>query len=158
MSNGFFDKVAADKTQLGFDYQDLVCLDYLIDIKPGETVGLEVFDDVHHGRIDGGKALIQVKHSINDGSALTNKDADLWKTLYNWSRALDLLGTGDIEFIFFTNKKKTKQDGIVHFMDLQQPDLPALFKAINEIKLDLDSKEKEKVVVFPTLSRHLLCA
>lgn len=88
MSKGFFEKVAADKSQLGFDYQDLVCLEYLVDIKPGETVGLEVFDDVHHGRIDGGKALIQVKHSVNDGAALTNKDIDLWKTLHHWSKAL----------------------------------------------------------------------
>lgn len=146
MSKGFFEQVAADKSQLGFDYQDLVCLEYLIDIKPGETVGLEVFDDVHHGRIDGGKALIQVKHSINDGTALTNRDKDLWKTLHHWREALDLLGSSDIEFIFFTNKKKTSQVGIVHFMDLEQPDMPAIFKAINEIKLDLDSTAKEKAV------------
>jgi hypothetical protein len=146
MSKGFFEKVAADKSQLGFDYQDLVCLEYLVDIKPGETVGLEVFDDVHHGRIDGGKALIQVKHSVNDGAALTNKDIDLWKTLHHWSKALDILGSSDIEFIFFTNKKKTNQAGIVHLMDVEQSDMQALFKAINEIKEDLDSKEKDKAV------------
>jgi hypothetical protein len=146
MSKGFFEKVAADKSQLGFDYQDLVCLEYLVDIKPGETVGLEVFDDVHHGRIDGGKALIQVKHSVNDGAALTNKDIDLWKTLHHWSKALDILGSSDIEFIFFTNKKKTNQAGIVHLMDIKQSDMQALFKAINEIKEDLDSKEKDKAV------------
>jgi hypothetical protein len=146
MSKGFFEQVAADKSQLGFDYQDLVCLEYLIDIKPGETVGLEVFDDIHHGRIDGGKALIQVKHSINDGTALTNRDIDLWKTLHHWSKASDLLGSSDIEFIFFTNKKKTSQVGIVHLMDLEQPDMPAIFKAINEIKTDLESKVKEKPV------------
>lgn len=146
MSKGFFEQVAADKTQLGFDYQDLVCLEYLIDIKSGETVGLEVFDDVHHGRIDGGKALIQVKHSINDGSALTNRDIDLWKTLHHWSKALDILGSSDIEFIFFTNKKKTNLAGIVHLMDIEQSDMQSLFKAINEIKEDLDSKEKNKAV------------
>jgi len=146
MSKGFFEQVAADKSQLGFDYQDLVCLEYLIDIKPGETVGLEVFDDLHHGRIDGGKALIQVKHSVNNGIALTNRDIDLWKTLHHWSKALDLLGSSDIEFVFFTNKKKTSQVGIVHLMDLEQPDMPAIFKAINEIKSDLESKVKEKAV------------
>jgi hypothetical protein len=146
MSKGFFEKVAADKSQLGFDYQDLVCMEYLVDIKPGETVGLEVFDDVHHGRINGGKALIQVKHSVNDGAALTNKDIDLWKTLHHWSVALDLLGSSDIEFIFFTNKKKTNQAGMVHLMDIEQSDMQALFKAINEIKEDLDSKERDKAV------------
>ncbi|TOE96798.1 hypothetical protein CGJ31_24385, partial [Vibrio parahaemolyticus] len=61
MSDDFFEQVAADKSQLGFDYQDLVCLEYLIDMKQGESVGLEVLDDVHHERIHGGKALIQVK-------------------------------------------------------------------------------------------------
>lgn len=149
MSKGFFEKVAADKSQLGFDYQDLVCLEYLVDIKPGETVGLEVFDDVHHGRIDGGKTLIQVKHSVNEGSTLTNRDIDLWKTLHNWSKALELLGSSEIEFIFFTNKKKTGQAGIINLMDLEQLDMSALVKAINEIKSDLDSKEKEKAVGAP---------
>jgi hypothetical protein len=144
MSKGFFEQVAADKTQLGFDYQDLVCLEYLIDIKPGGTVGLEVFDDVHHGRIDGGKTLIQVKHSVSDGSALTNRDIDLWKTLHNWSKALDLLDSIDIEFIFFTNKKKTNQAGIVHLIDLEQSNISELIEAIHKIKMDLDSKEKEK--------------
>jgi len=31
-------------------------------------------------------------------------------------------------------------------MDLEQPDMPAIFMAINDIKSDLDSKEKEKAV------------
>tara|TARA_R110000851_G_scaffold311139_1_gene471186 strand:+ start:600 stop:1319 length:720 start_codon:yes stop_codon:yes gene_type:complete len=144
MSKGFFEQVAADKSQLGFDYQDLVCLEYLIDIKQGESVGLEVFDDVHHARIDGGKALIQVKHSINDGAALTNRDIDLWKTLHHWSKALDILDSSSIEFIFFTNKKKTRQAGIVHLMHLEQSNMPALFDAISETKSDLDSKEEGK--------------
>ncbi|TOR03042.1 hypothetical protein CGG83_25240, partial [Vibrio parahaemolyticus] len=48
MSNDVFEQVAADKSQLGFDYQDLVCLEHLIDMRPGETIGLEVLDDVHH--------------------------------------------------------------------------------------------------------------
>jgi len=146
MSKGFFEQVAADKSQLGFDYQDLVCLEYLIDIKLGETVGLEVFDDIHHGRICGGKALIQVKHSINNEVALTNRDIDLWKTLHHWSKALDLLGSSNIEFIFFTNKRKTSQMGIVHLMSLERLDMPAIFKEINIIKSDLECKEKVKPV------------
>lgn len=144
MSTEFFEKVAADKSQLGFDYQDLVCLDYLIDMKPGETVGLEIFDDVHHERICGGNALIQVKHSINDSSTLTNRDIDLWKTLYNWSKALDQLNSNDIEFIFFTNRKKTNQSGIIQLLDAEKPNIPELIKVIYETKEDIDAKEKEK--------------
>jgi hypothetical protein len=144
MSKGFFEKVAADKSQLGFDYQDLVCLEYLIDMKPGETVGLEVFDDVHHERICGSNALIQVKHSVNDSGTLTNRDMDLWKTLHNWSKALDQLDSSSIEFIFFTNKKKTSQSGIVQLMDDEQLNISDLIEAISKAKTDIDSKEKEK--------------
>ncbi|UJJ33056.1 hypothetical protein [Halopseudomonas maritima] len=144
MSKGFFENVAADKSQLGFDYQDLVCLEYLIDMKPGETVGLEIFDDVHHERICGSNSLIQVKHSINDNSTLTNRDIDLWKTLYNWSKALDQLSSSDIEFIFFTNKKKTSQSGIIQLLDTEKPNTPDLIKLISETKEDIGAKEKEK--------------
>lgn len=66
--------MAADKNQLGFDYQGFVCLEYLIDMRLGEMVGLEVLDDVHHERIYGGKALIQVKYSVDDGDSITNRD------------------------------------------------------------------------------------
>ncbi|WP_028469309.1 hypothetical protein [Neptunomonas japonica] len=144
MSKGFFEKVAADKTQLGFDYQDFVCLEYLIDLKPGETVGLEVFDDVHHERVCGGNALIQVKHSVNGGSTLTNRDIDLWKTLHNWSKALEELGPSGIEFIFFTNKKKTKQSGIIQILDAKQPNIPDLVRFISETKAGINLKENEK--------------
>ncbi|OBU44232.1 hypothetical protein AYY26_17790 [Photobacterium phosphoreum] len=144
MSNDFFEQIAADKSQLGFDYQDLVCLEYLIDMRPGETVGLEVFDDVHHERVSGTNALIQVKHSVSDGSALTNRDIDLWKTLYNWSIALDQLGTSDIKFVFFTNKKKTNQIGIVEQIDTDPTNTPALELLITGIKTDIDTKEQAK--------------
>ena len=147
MIDRFFEQVAADKSQIGFDYQDLVCLEYLIDIKPGETVGLEVFDDVHHVRINGSKDLIQVKHSISDGSTLTNRDIDLWKTLYNWELALEAVGSDEIDkFIFFTNKKKTSKEGIINFMDLENIDILAISNAIKEIKCDLDSKLIDKSI------------
>lgn len=144
MSKDFFDKVAADKTQLGFDYQDLVCLEYLIEMKPGEKVGLEVLDDIHHERISDGKTLIQVKHSVNDGSTLTNRDIDLWKTLNNWSNALDQLGSVDIKFVFFTNKKMTEADGFLHLINSEYLDMPSIVEGINKIKIDLDQKEALK--------------
>lgn len=145
MSNSFFEQVAADKNQLGFEYQDLVCLEYLIDLKPGETVGLEVFDDVHHERVSGTKALVQVKHSVSDDSTLTNRDIDLWKTLHNWSSALEALATENIEFIFFTNKKKTNQSGIIQLLESKNKDTSQLFDTVSEIKQDIDDKEQNKV-------------
>ena len=140
----FFDKVAADKTQLGFDYQDLVCLEYLIDLRPGEKVGLEFLDDIHHERIDNGKTLIQVKHSVNNGSALTNRDIDLWKTLYNWSNTIAELDSTDIKFIFFTNKIITEKGGFLHLINSENFDIHAIADSIDKIKSDLDKKEASK--------------
>jgi hypothetical protein len=144
MAKMFFDKVTADKTQLGFDYQDLVCLEYLIDMKPGEKIGLEFIDDIHHERIDNGKTLIQVKHSVNDGSALTNRDIDLWKTLYNWCNTIAELGSTDIKFIFFTNKKITEKDGFLRLINSENLDITAVTDYINNIKIDIDKKEASK--------------
>ncbi|PSW43748.1 ABC-three component system protein [Photobacterium leiognathi] len=144
MSDDFFEQVAADKSQLGFDYQDLVCLEYLIDMKQGETVGLEVLDDVHHERIHGEKALIQVKHSVNEAEAVTNRDLDLWKTLYNWSKALDYISDNDIQLIFFTNKKKTIRNGFVEQLDQTTSKLTEIEETISSIKADIDKKESVK--------------
>lgn len=106
MAKNFFDKISADKNQLGFEYQDLVCLEQLVNMKPGEVVGLEVFDDVHRVELDGNKILIQVKHSINSEEALTNRDVDLWKTLFNWGAALESLTSTKVEFVFLQIKKE----------------------------------------------------
>ena len=100
MTKGFFEQISSDKSQLGFDYQDLVCMEYLIDLRQGESIGLEVFDDVHHAKVSGVRSLVQVKHSVNDGSNLTNSDIDLWKTLHHWSVALEQPDVGEVEFIF----------------------------------------------------------
>lgn len=144
MSVDFFEQVAADKNQLGFDYQDLVCLEYLIDMKQGESVGLEVIDDVHHERIHGGKALIQVKHSVDETEAVTNRDLDLWKTLYNWSRALECISDDDIQLIFFTNKKKTIRKGLVEQLDQTTINLTDIEATISSIKADIDKKASAK--------------
>ncbi|SIO94466.1 hypothetical protein [Vibrio spartinae] len=144
MSDDFFEQVAADKSQLGFDYQDLVCLEYLIDMKKGEIVGLEVLDDVHHEKIHGGKALIQVKHSVDDAESVTNRDLDLWKTLYNWSKALEQISGDDIQLIFFTNKKKTMREGFVDQLDKTDIDLFKIENTITLIKNDIDKKESTK--------------
>ncbi len=144
MAKDFFDSVSADKTQLGFEYQDFVCLEYLIDMKPGEVVGLEVLDDIHHVQIDGNKKLIQIKHSVNDENNLTNRDIDLWKTLYNWSFALDKLGADNLELIIFTNKGRTKKDGIVQLLCDEPKNISRLLQIISTTKSDLDSKEAAK--------------
>jgi len=144
MTDSFFDDISADKSQLGFEYQDLVCLEFLIEMKPGEVIGLEVFDDVHHDRISGSKVLIQVKHSVSDNSSVTNRDSDLWKTIYNWSVAIDKLDTDDIEFVFYTNKRQTTYKGFVKEISENPIDYKALESEIMLIKSDIELKESKK--------------
>lgn len=144
MTKSIFEETAADKSQIGFEYQDLVCLEYLIQLTPGECVGLEVIDDVSHERIDGKKSLIQVKHTVSDKSTISNQDSDLWKTLYIWAKSLEELGGSDIEFIFYTNKKKTKRKGFVNLLSKDIKDIGLIEDEISEIKKKIDIKENEK--------------
>lgn len=146
MSDNYFDTVSADKKQIGFEYQDFVCLSLLINMKPGEIVGLEVLDDVHHVKLSGETELIQVKHSVDDETALTNRDIDLWKTIYNWCLATESMSDKDsqIRFVFFTNKKITEEPGIVRALCDDSPNLGSIVEFVNELKADLDKKEGGK--------------
>jgi len=141
-----FDESSADKQQIGFEYQDLVCLEYLIDLKPGEEVGVEVFDDIHYEKISGEKSLIQVKHSILESGSLTNSDVDLWKTLKIWDRALEELNSTDTELVFFTNKKITLQNGLIKLIASESKDINAISVEIANLKKSLDDKDEAKKV------------
>lgn len=111
----FFEKTNADKNSIGFTYQDYVALKHALELKPGENIGIEVYDDLHLENIKGQKTFIQVKHSINK-SNITNKDIDLWKTLYNWSEAIKIIDDKDISLIFYTNKGITLESGLVQLL------------------------------------------
>ena len=103
------EKVAADKTSLGFEYQDLVYIEKLIDLKQGQTLGLEFHDDIHVQTADGDGyiedlLLVQVKHSLNSGN-ISDRDIDLWKTFDNWLKIiLDLPPHRKVSFQLYTNK------------------------------------------------------
>lgn len=140
----FFEKVSADSKQIGFDYQDFVCLEYLMDMKQGETIGLEVLDDVHHERVDGTNDLVQVKHSITDGATLTNSDIDLWKTLSNWVNAAKEIQNKPLRFTFYTNKKPTIEEGIVQHLTSKPVQFDNAVKCLSQLKTKLDKAELVK--------------
>lgn len=108
------DKVAADKTSLGFEFQDFVYIEKLIELRPGQAVGLELHDDIHveTAETDGSirdLLLIQVKHSVN-ASNITNRDVDLWKTIFNWIKIVPGLPTCQtLTFQLYTNKALNDQ-------------------------------------------------
>jgi hypothetical protein len=88
-----FEETAADKTAIGFDFQYYFFLWKLLSLETGESVGLEVKDDVHTDLNNDTQILYQVKHTIQkrkDGKPknLTTLDIDLWKTMSNWAKVI----------------------------------------------------------------------
>lgn len=129
MSNSktFSESTNADSTILGFDYQFYFFLYKLLELKPNETLGLEVKDDVHLTKADGLTILYQLKHSVQTNADttiknLTELDNDLLKTLSNWSKVitdsndnretkeqqLEFINKND--FLLITNKSISKSN------------------------------------------------
>lgn len=87
------DKASADDKSIGFEYQYYYFLDRLLNLKSGQSVGLEVEDDVHV-EIDADFLLLfQLKHTVQKAAsgqsvALAELDIDFWKTIHNWSSAI----------------------------------------------------------------------
>ncbi len=123
------DKTSADKKVLGFEYQYWFFLWRVLQLKSGESVGLEVSDDVHTELNDDRQILFQLKHSMKQKSGgatenLTKLDSDLWKTMSNWSRVItDSVDGRDQEsnqlaflkktdFVLVTNKSKSVDETI----------------------------------------------
>ncbi|WP_259640280.1 hypothetical protein [Pseudomonas syringae group genomosp. 3] len=89
----FMEESTAPGTGAGFDYQFHYFLYRLLNMKKGQSIGLEIKDDVHTDMDNDVQLLFQLKHTIQTqagGSpiALTELDSDLWKTLYNWARVI----------------------------------------------------------------------
>ena len=111
---GHLEEVSADKSSIGFEFQDYVFLEKLLRLEPEEVLGLETYDDIHIARHSKQGALeelvlIQVKHTLTEAN-VTDRDADLWKTLHNWLTSLDELPPCPrTTFQFYTNKKLNEQ-------------------------------------------------
>ncbi|MBB3303929.1 MULTISPECIES: hypothetical protein [unclassified Enterobacter] len=142
------DKIAADKTSLGFEFQDLVYVEKLIELKEGQSLGLEVHDDIHIEMVDksgliDNLTLVQVKHSVNSGN-ITDRDIDLWKTIYNWINLLPSLPKiNNITFQLFTNKALNSQ----HFISLlksKSKDLESILSHIRITNTDILEAESKK--------------
>jgi hypothetical protein len=140
---GHIEKTAADKSALGFEYQDLVLVDILVGLKAGESIGLEIFDDLHTENITNDLKLIQVKHSLLGGN-ITERDTDLWKTLYNWLESLpDLPKDKQIKFELYTNKNLNNQN-LVDLLKNSKINKIKIVETIKTIYEDLVEAEKIK--------------
>ncbi|MGC8101297.1 hypothetical protein [Metapseudomonas otitidis] len=140
---GHLEQTAADKSSLGFEYQDLVLVNYLLELKPEETIGLEVFDDIHTENISNDLCLIQVKHSLLGGN-ITERDIDLWKTLYNWLKSLPELPQGkNIKFKIYSNKTLNNQN-LIALLTSAKTNKENIIIAIGNIFKDIKNKESLK--------------
>jgi len=144
----FTEKTGADDTSIGFDYQYYYFLYRLLNLKMGQSVGLEVKDDVHTALDSDFQLLFQLKHTVQKATsgaaiALSELDSDLWKTLHNWAKVISdevenrksvasqLAFVKKTEFHLVTNKSESKlnkflqlvaqfQNGIVSFQEIEQ--------------------------------------
>ena len=87
------DKTSAEDKSIGFDFQYYYFLNRLLQLKKGETLGLEVMDDVHCNLSNDRQILVQLKFTTQtkkDGDAknLTSLDKDFWKTASNWAKVI----------------------------------------------------------------------
>ncbi|WP_440965406.1 hypothetical protein ACL58G_04560 [Massilia sp. GER05] len=137
-TTSFTESVSAADTSIGFEYQYYYYLDRLINLRTGESAGLEVKDDVHTDLADGFCILVQLKHTVKTNAAgspiaLAELSLDLWKTLYNWARIItddtqqrdtvpeQLKFIGNTEFHLVTNKSQSKTnkflETVIEFQD-----------------------------------------
>lgn len=55
----------------------------LLNCEKGDSVSVEVFDDVGVEHPDGSRDAIQLKSALSNRNPVSNKAIDLWKTMYN---------------------------------------------------------------------------
>ena len=124
------ESTSADKTALGFDFQYYFFILKLLYLKPGESVGLEVLDDVHTTNLDNNcQIYYQVKHTIHENTNLQTRDPDLWKTLSNWSKVIVDKNDGrdnkneqlkflkKSEFVLFSNKLDNEKNEVIKLIN-----------------------------------------
>ena len=124
------ESTSADKTALGFDFQYYFFILKLLYLKPGESVGLEVLDDVHTTNLDNNcQIYYQVKHTIHENTKLRTRDPDLWKTLSNWSKVIVDKNDGrdneneqleflkKSEFVLFSNKLENEKNEVINLIN-----------------------------------------
>ncbi|WP_151962416.1 ABC-three component system protein [Acinetobacter bereziniae] len=121
----FSDITNADNKEIGFQYQYYYFLYKLLNLKKGQSVGLEVQDDVHSTLNNNEQILFQLKHTVRKNAsgqpvALAELDIDLWKTLYNWAKIIvdeadgraeknhQIKFVSKTEFHLVTNKSESK--------------------------------------------------
>lgn len=134
-------KISADKQSFGFRYQDRVALRIALDLKPGEEMGIEVLDDIHHTSKNGIN-LTQTKHSFC--GTLTNSDLDFWKSIYNWIKVIKENHLSYESLTLYTNKINTIQSGIIQI--ILNKDYDKINESMENLYKNTKSKQLKKYI------------
>jgi hypothetical protein len=152
---------AADKS-IGFEYQYYYFLLKALNLKVGQSVGLEIKDDVHTELGQSINIFYQLKHTTQlnaaaEPIALTRLDKDMWKTLYNWSMVIkdEQAGRKELqsqidfvkksEFHLVSNKTKSKSNTIFDAIENLQLHLADISEVRTEIEDTLASTTDEDI-------------
>ena len=143
------EKTAAETKSIGFDYQYYFFLWKLLSLETGESVGLEVKDDVHTELNNSKQIFYQIKHTIqkkSDGTStnLSTLDKDFWKTLSNWAKVIsdknDGRGRKNQQLIFL------KKTSFVLASNKSSASNNKILKGIADLQIDQKSITKIKTV------------
>ena len=171
------EKTGAETKSIGFDFQYYFFLWKLLTLKKGESVGLEVKDDVHTELKNDVNIFFQVKHSTQTNKAgdiknMTSSDIDLWKTLYNWAKVISdendnrkkiksqLEFVKKSHFIMWSNKNSNSENKIIDNIEKLQNKTISISDFTNNI-IDFkngskDDKIKNYIEEFLLLDKDVL--
>ncbi len=90
---------------LGYSIQFPRALFHLLTCSPGDSVCVEVLGDVATLKSDGSLLTEEDKSSLV-GNPITNKSTDLWKTYFNWIKAINdnEIVVTNTKFVLYCNK------------------------------------------------------
>ncbi|MBE9895052.1 hypothetical protein G8C15_06880 [Enterococcus casseliflavus] len=146
--------MSADDKIVAFDFQFLYFLYTLFKLKVNESAGFEFKEDVHIDHSNGDSTYIQVKHTVKD-KPLTNKDVDLWKTIWSWINIINENNVDSIldgiqfidrtNFILLTNKRDLDNKIIKKIQEYKNEkctieNLIAEIEPLNNNKSEIDKK------------------
>lgn len=96
----FISRHKADLQQAGFDNQFASFIYFLLIIDSGDEIIYEKEDDIVVSCADGCRWLIQVKHSVDKDTKMTDADPDFWKTIENWLSLYNFCNTDKEKYDF----------------------------------------------------------
>jgi len=101
---------------LGYAVQFPRALLHLLRAGPGDAVSVEIIGDVATHKADG-SALSEEDKTSTVGNPLTDRSTDLWKTFYNWLKAVDegSIDLNKTRFFLYTNQ--SGREATVHAFD-----------------------------------------